>query len=119
MLVRETYLSLIIYSIFSLVIVLILYLVSYTLSVKAPNTQKLSVYECGFEPINSTQSKFNIKFYLVALLFVLFDLEIVFVFPWAINLAHLGLFGYYSMIFFLGILTLGFVYEYKKGALEW
>jgi len=89
------------------------------ISIKAPNIQKLSIYECGFEPINSPRTKFNIKFYLVALLFVLFDLEVVFVFPWAVNLYYLGLFGYYTMIFFLFVLTLGFIYEYKKGALEW
>jgi len=81
MLVREVYLSLIIYAIFSLFVVLILYGVSYMISIKAPNIQKLSIYECGFEPINSPRTKFNIKFYLVALLFVLFDLEVVFVFP--------------------------------------
>ena len=92
---------------------------SFVLSPKKPNNEKLSPYECGFEPFDDARYKFDIRFYLVALLFIIFDLEVAFLFPWAISLKTIGLFGYFSMMFFLLILTIGFVYEWKKGALEW
>lgn len=84
-----------------------------------PDAQKLSSYECGFDPFSDARSKFDVRFYLVALLFILFDLEIVFLFPWAVTLGKIGIFGFWSMIVFLAVLAIGFIYEWKKGALDW
>ena len=81
--------------------------------------QKNSTYECGFEPFDDSRSKFEVKFYLVAILFIIFDLEIIFLFPWAIAFDEIGLFGFLSMMFFLLVLTIGFIYEWMKGALDW
>jgi len=80
---------------------------------------KNSTYECGFDPFDDSRSRFEVKFYLVAILFIIFDLEIIFLFPWAITFKELGLFGFLSMMFFLLVLTIGFVYEWTKGALDW
>ena len=74
---------------------------------------------CGFEPFDDARSKFDVRFYLVAILFIIFDLEVAFLFPWAISLGDIGMFGFWSMVVFLGVLTIGFIYEWKKGALEW
>ena len=82
-------------------------------------TDKNSTYECGFDPFDDSRSRFEVKFYLVAILFIIFDLEIAFLFPWAITLGNIGLFGFFSMMLFLFILTIGFIYEWKKGALDW
>ena len=84
-----------------------------------PDTEKLSPYECGFEPFEDARGRFDVRFYLVAILFIIFDLEVAFLFPWAVSLGNIGLFGFWSMMIFLGVLTIGFVYEWKKGALEW
>jgi NADH-quinone oxidoreductase subunit A len=84
-----------------------------------PDPEKLSPYECGFEAFEDARMKFDVRYYLVAILFILFDLEIAFLFPWAIVLEELGPFGFWSMLVFLGILVVGFIYEWKKGALEW
>ena len=84
-----------------------------------PDAAKLSPYECGFEAFEDARMKFDVRYYLVAILFILFDLEIAFLFPWAVVLPEIGLFGFYSMMIFLAILIVGFVYEWKKGALEW
>lgn len=84
-----------------------------------PDEEKLSAYECGFEPFGDARAEFDVRFYLVAILFIIFDLEIVFLFPWAISLGKIGLFGFWSMMFFLFVLTVGFIYEWRKGALEW
>jgi NADH-quinone oxidoreductase subunit A len=84
-----------------------------------PDREKLSPYECGFPPFADARSKFDVRFYLVAILFIIFDLEVAFLFPWATALGRIGLFGFWSMIVFLGVLTVGFIYEWKKGALEW
>jgi NADH-quinone oxidoreductase subunit A len=84
-----------------------------------PQTDKLAQYECGFEPVGKSVGKFDVRFYLVAILFIIFDLEIAFLFPWAVTLGKIGLFGFWSMMFFLGVLTIGFIYEWKSGALEW
>ena len=84
-----------------------------------PDPEKTSTYECGFEPFYDSRSKFDVRFYLVAILFIIFDLEVAFLFPWAITLSDIGLFGFWSMMVFLGVLTIGFVYEWRKGALEW
>jgi NADH dehydrogenase subunit A (EC 1.6.5.3) len=86
---------------------------------RKPDREKLSAYECGFEPFSDARIKFDVRFYLVAILFIIFDLEVAFLFPWAITLSEQGLFGFWSMIIFLGVLTVGFIYEWKKGALEW
>ncbi|MFN3232687.1 MAG: NADH-quinone oxidoreductase subunit A [Alphaproteobacteria bacterium] len=84
-----------------------------------PDPEKLSAYECGFEAFDDTRGQFDVRFYLVAILFIIFDLEVAFLFPWAISLGEIGLFGFWSMVVFLGVLTVGFIYEWKKGALEW
>ncbi len=92
---------------------------SYIAVEQRPDAEKLSTYECGFEPFEDTRSRFDVRFYLVALLFIIFDLEVAFLFPWAITLGDTGAFGFWSMVIFLGVLTIGFIYEWKKGALEW
>jgi NADH-quinone oxidoreductase subunit A len=92
---------------------------SWIVGPSSPDSEKLSPYECGFEPFDDARSKFDVRFYLVAILFIIFDLEVAFLFPWAVTLGRIGLFGFWSMIGFLGILTVGFVYEWRKGALEW
>ncbi len=92
---------------------------SYMVGQQNPDPEKNSQYECGFEAFAESRSKFDVKFYLVAILFIIFDLEIAFLFPWAIVLGDIGMFGFWSMVLFLGILTVGFVYEWKKGALDW
>jgi NADH-quinone oxidoreductase subunit A len=84
-----------------------------------PNPEKLSTYECGFEPFDDTRRRFDVRFYLVAILFIIFDLEVAFLFPWAVALNEIGWFGFLSMIGFLGVLTVGFIYEWRKGALDW
>ena len=84
-----------------------------------PDAEKLSAYECGFEPFEDARGRFDVRFYLVAILFIIFDLEVAFLFPWAVSLGSIGLFGFWSMMVFLGVLTVGFVYDWKKGALEW
>ncbi len=84
-----------------------------------PEREKLSAYECGFEPFEDTRGRFDARFYLVAILLIIFDLEVAFLFPWAVALGDIGLFGFWSMMLFLAVLTVGFVYEWKKGALEW
>ena len=84
-----------------------------------PDPEKLSAYECGFEAFDDSRMEFDVRFYLVAILFIIFDLEIAFLFPWAISLGNIGALGFWSMIIFLSVLTIGFVYEWKKGALEW
>ena len=84
-----------------------------------PDAEKLSAYECGFNAFDDARMKFDVRFYLVAILFIIFDLEVTFLFPWAIVFGQLGAFGFWSMMVFLGVLTIGFIYEWKKGALEW
>ena len=84
-----------------------------------PDPEKLSAYECGFEAYSDARMRFDVRFYLVSILFIIFDLEVAFLFPWAVALGDIGAFGFWSMMVFLGILTVGFIYEWKKGALEW
>jgi NADH-quinone oxidoreductase subunit A len=93
--------------------------ISRLLGVHRPDSEKLSPYECGFEAFEDARMKFDVRYYLVAILFILFDLEIAFLFPWAVVLDDIGLFGFVAMMIFLGILVVGFIYEWKKGALEW
>lgn len=92
---------------------------SYLISPQNPDQEKNSAYECGFEPFADARNKFDVRFYLVAILFIIFDLEVAFLFPWAASLGKIGVFGFWSMMIFLGVLTIGFIYEWKKGALEW
>ena len=94
-------------------------LLNFILSPKKPDPEKLSAYECGFEPFQDSRMEFDVRFYLVAILFIIFDLEIAFLFPWAISLGSIGFLGFISMMIFLFILTVGFIYEWKKGALDW
>lgn len=84
-----------------------------------PDAEKLSPYECGFDAFDDARHKFDVRFYLVAILFIIFDLEIAFLFPWAVTLGEIGLVGFWSMMVFLGVLTVGFIYEWRKGALDW
>ena len=106
---------------FSLSVLLsaIIFLASFLLSAKADDVEKLSAYECGFEPFEDSRMEFDVRFYLVAILFIIFDLEIAFLFPWAVSLGSIGILGFTSMMIFLFILTIGFIYEWKKGALDW
>ncbi len=94
-------------------------ILNFLFSPKKPDPEKLSAYECGFEAFSDSRMEFDVRFYLVAILFIIFDLEIAFLFPWAITLHNTGLFGFWSMMIFLLILTVGFIYEWKKGALDW
>lgn len=84
-----------------------------------PDPEKNSAYECGFNAFDDARMKFDVRFYLVAILFIIFDLEIAFLFPWAVSLGAIGVFGFWSMVLFLGVLTVGFIYEWRRGALEW
>ena len=93
--------------------------VNFLFSPSNPDPEKLSAYECGFEAFDDARMKFDVRFYLVAILFIIFDLEVAFLFPWAVSLGSIGIFGFWSMMIFLLILTIGFIYEWKKGALEW
>ena len=98
---------------------LVLLIVPFVVAYKAPDAEKLSAYECGFAAFDDARMKFDVRFYLVSLLFIIFDLEVAFLFPWAVSFRDIGAFGFWSMMTFLGVLTIGFVYEWKKGALEW
>jgi NADH-quinone oxidoreductase subunit A len=92
---------------------------SYLMGEQRPDGEKNSAYECGFDAFEDARIKFDVRFYLITLLFIIFDLEVAFLFPWAVALGDIGLFGFWSMVVFLVILTVGFIYEWKKGALEW
>ncbi len=115
----NNYLTIIIFLAIALILSLGFLILNFAFSPKNPDPEKLSAYECGFEPFNDSRMEFDIRFYLVAILFIIFDLEIAFLFPWAITLGNIGIFGYFSMMLFLFILTIGFIYEWKKGALDW
>jgi NADH-quinone oxidoreductase subunit A len=96
-----------------------LMVVPFVLAPSKPDPEKLSAYECGFPAFDDARMKFDVRFYLVSILFIIFDLEVAFLFPWAISLKSTGAFGFWSMVAFLAVLTVGFIYEWKKGALEW
>ena len=115
----NNYLTIIIFLGISLILSLGFIVLNLLASPKNPDPEKLSAYECGFEPFNDSRMEFDLRFYLVAILFIIFDLEIAFLFPWAITLGNIGIFGFVSMMIFLSILTVGFIYEWKKGALDW
>jgi NADH-quinone oxidoreductase subunit A len=113
------YLPLVIFIGLSLVIGLALLVAPFLVAYQNPDPEKLSAYECGFNPFDDARMKFDVRFYLVAILFIVFDLEVAFLFPWAVAFKDIGWFGFTSMMIFLGVLTVGFIYEWRKGALEW
>ena len=113
------YLPLIIFVGVAGVIGLLLLVVAFLVAYRQPDPEKLSAYECGFNAFDDARMKFDVRFYLVAILFIIFDLEVSFLFPWAAAFGKIGVFGFWSMMAFLGVLTVGFIYEWKKGALEW
>lgn len=113
------YLPILIFLGFAVGLSCVLVVVPFVLAVNKPDREKLAPYECGFDPFDDARTRFDVRFYLVAILFILFDLEIAFLFPWALVLKEIGLFGFWSMMVFLSVLTVGFIYEWKKGALEW
>jgi NADH-quinone oxidoreductase subunit A len=118
-LLMADYLPLAIFIAVASVISLVLLVVPFVVAYQRPDAEKLSAYECGFNAFDDARMKFDVRFYLVAILFIIFDLEVSFLFPWAVAFGDLGLFGYWSMMVFLGVLTIGFIYEWRKGALEW
>jgi NADH-quinone oxidoreductase subunit A len=113
------YLPILIFMAVCAVIGIGLMIAPFAIAVKRPDREKLSAYECGFNAFEDARMKFDVRFYLVAILFIIFDLEVAFLFPWALAFGTLGWFGFWSMMIFLGVLTIGFIYEWKKGALEW
>ena len=115
----KDYLSIIIFLFIALGLSIGFILLNFLFSPKNPDPEKLSAYECGFEAFTDSRMEFDVRFYLVAILFIIFDLEIAFLFPWAISLGSLGPLGFWSMMAFLFVLTIGFIYEWKKGALDW
>ena len=115
----KDYLSIIIFLFVALGLSVGFIILNFLFSPNNPDPEKLSAYECGFEAFGDSRMEFDVRFYLVAILFIIFDLEIAFLFPWAISLGNLGTLGFWSMMIFLFVLTLGFVYEWKKGALDW
>jgi len=115
----KDYLSIIVFFFVALGLSVGFIVLNFLFSPKKPDPEKLSAYECGFEAFGDSRMEFDVRFYLVAILFIIFDLEIAFLFPWAISLGNLGPLGFWSMMVFLLILTIGFIYEWKKGALDW
>jgi len=115
----KDYLSIIIFLFVALGLSVGFIVLNFLFSPKNPDPEKLSTYECGFEAFRDSRMEFDVRFYLVAILFIIFDLEIAFLFPWAISLGNLGTLGFWSMMLFLFILTIGFIYEWKIGALDW
>jgi NADH-quinone oxidoreductase subunit A len=113
------YLPLIVFIGVAAVIGFALLVVAFLVAYKRPDPEKLSAYECGFNAFDDARMKFDVRFYLVAILFIIFDLEVSFLFPWAVAFGQLGVYGFWSMMVFLAVLTVGFIYEWKKGALEW
>jgi NADH-quinone oxidoreductase subunit A len=113
------YLPILIFLAVAVALSAVILIASYIVAPQRPDSRKLSAYECGFEPFSDARGKFDVRFYLVAILFIIFDLEVAFLFPWAISFGEIGAFGFWSMVVFLAILTVGFVYEWKKGGLEW
>ena len=115
----KDYLSIIVFIIIALLLSIGFITLNFLFSPKNPDPEKLSAYECGFEAFSDSRMEFDVRFYLVAILFIIFDLEIAFLFPWAISLGSIGALGFWSMMIFLFILTIGFIYEWKIGALDW
>ena len=115
----KEYLPILIFLIIAIGLTVVLVAASLILAKQNPDPEKLSSYECGFDAFDDARRQFDVRFYLVSILFIIFDLEVAFLFPWAVSLGNIGLLGFWSMMIFLGVLTVGFIYEWKKGALEW
>jgi NADH-quinone oxidoreductase subunit A len=115
----ESYLPILLFLIVGALIGIAPLAIGFLLGPRRPDPEKLSPYECGFEAFEDARMKFDVRYYLVAILFIIFDLEVSFLFPWAVAFGKLGAFGFWSMMVFLAVLTIGFIYEWKKGALEW
>jgi NADH-quinone oxidoreductase subunit A len=113
------YLPILVFIGIALALALVMVAASYIVARQRPDSEKVSAYECGFEAFDDSRGRFDVRFYLVAILFIIFDLEVAFLFPWAVALGDIGVFGFWSMVVFLGLLTIGFIYEWKRGALEW
>ncbi len=113
------YLPILIFFGIAIAMAVLMVMASYIVARQRPDSEKDSAYECGFEAFDDARGRFDVRFYLVAILFIIFDLEVAFLFPWAVALGEIGVFGFWSMVIFLGILTIGFIYEWKKGGLEW
>jgi NADH-quinone oxidoreductase subunit A len=113
------YLPLVVFIAVALAIASVLLVAPFIVAYKQPDPEKLSAYECGFNPFDDARMKFDVRYYLVAILFIIFDLEVSFLFPWAVAFGDVGVYGFWSMMVFLGVLTIGFIYEWRKGALEW
>lgn len=113
------YLPILVFIAIAAVVSLAAVVLSLLVAKQKPDAEKLSAYECGFDAFDDARHKFDVRFYLVAILFIIFDLEVAFLFPWAVTLGKIGMFGFWSMVVFLGVLTVGFIYEWKKGALDW
>lgn len=113
------YLPILIFLIVAAGLSVMMVVASLIVGMRKPDANKLSAYECGFDAFDDARNKFDVRFYLVAILFIIFDLEIAFLFPWAVSLGDIGMLGFWSMVVFLGVLTVGFIYEWKKGALDW
>jgi len=115
----QNYLPIVVFLGIAIGMACVIVLASFIVAKQKPDAEKISAYECGFDAFDDARSKFDVRFYLVSILFIIFDLEVAFLFPWAITLGKIGLYGFWSMIVFLGVLTIGFIYEWRKGALDW
>lgn len=115
----QDYLPLAVFIALAMGLGVVLLVAPFLVAYKQPDPEKLSAYECGFNAFDDARMKFDVRFYLVAILFIIFDLEVSFLFPWAVAFGRVGLFGFWSMMVFLAVLTIGFIYEWRKGALEW
>jgi NADH-quinone oxidoreductase subunit A len=115
----QAYLPLVIFVAIAFVTSGVLLIAPFVIAPNKPDPEKVSAYECGFDAFDDARMKFDVRFYLVSLLFIIFDLEVAFLFPWAVAFGDVGLFGFWAMMVFLGVLTIGFIYEWRKGALEW
>ena len=117
--ILQNYLPLVVFVGVAGLIGLVLLIAPFLVAFQQPDPEKLSAYECGFNAFDDARMKFDVRFYLVAILFIIFDLEVSFLFPWAVAFRQIGVAGFWAMMLFLGVLTVGFIYEWKKGALEW
>jgi len=115
----EGYLSILVFMVIAFAVAVVAVGLSFLLAKQKPYADKLKAYECGFDAFTSARGKFDVRYYLVAILFIIFDIEVAFLFPWAVTLGEIGIFGFASMMVFLAVLTVGFIYEWRKGALEW
>lgn len=115
----QEYLTIFVALVLAIILALVVFFLSYLLVLRQGDAEKLSAYECGFDPFSDARTRFDVRFYLVAILFIIFDLEIVYLFPWVVSLPYIGALGFWMMIIFLFVLTIGFLYEWSKGALNW